>query len=90
MERETTLQKSWKKTKKQQLWNNKVTVIAIIIGALSTVNKGLILGLEDLEIRGRVETIQTTALLRSVRLPRKVLETCCHLNQGENHQQTQM
>ena len=50
-------------------------MIAIVIGALGTVNKGLIKGMEDLEIRGRVETIQTTALLRSARILRRVLES---------------
>ena len=39
----------------------KVMIIQIVIGALSTVIKGLIQGLKDLEIRGWVETIQTTA-----------------------------
>ena len=34
------------------------TVIPIVIGAISTVIKGLEKRLEDLEIRGRVETIQ--------------------------------
>ena len=34
--------------------------------------------LEDLEIRGHVETIQTT-LLRSARILRRVLETCADL-----------
>ena len=53
----------------------KVTVIPIVIGALGTVTKGLVKGLEDLEIKGRVETIQTTLLLRSARILRKVLET---------------
>ena len=38
----------------------KVTVIPI--GALGSVSKELPQGLEDLEMRGRVETIQTTAL----------------------------
>ena len=38
-------------------WNMKVTVIPIVIGALGTVTKGLLKRLEDLEIRGRVETI---------------------------------
>ena len=47
----------------------KMTVIPIVIGALST--KGLIQGLEDLKIRGQQETIQTTALLRSARILRK-------------------
>ena len=54
----------------------KVSLILIVIGALDRVTKGLIKGLEDLEIRGRVETIQTTALLRSARILRRVLETC--------------
>ena len=35
----------------------KVTIIPIVIGALGTVNKGLLKGLEDLEVGGRVETI---------------------------------
>ena len=41
----------------------KVTVIPVVIGALGTDIKGVVLRLEDLEIRGRVETIQTIALL---------------------------
>ena len=40
-----------------------------------TVTKGLVLGLEDLEITGRVETLQTTSEVRSVRILRRVLET---------------
>ena len=52
----------------------RVTVVLIVIGALGSIPKGLIQGLEDLEIRGRVETIQTAALLRSARILRKVLE----------------
>ena len=39
------------------------------------ITKGLVQGLEDLEIRDRVENIRTTALLRSVRIPRRVRET---------------
>ena len=58
----------------KKLWNMKVTIILIIIVSLGTITKGLIKGLEDLEIRGRVETIQTTALLRSARIRRTVLE----------------
>ena len=46
----------------KNLWNMKVTVIPIVIGALSTVTKDSIDGLEDLEITGWVETIQTTHL----------------------------
>ena len=35
----------------KKLWNMKVTIIPIVIGALGTVTKGLIQGLEDLEWR---------------------------------------
>ena len=35
----------------------KVTIIPIVIGAFGTVTKGLLKGLEDLEVGGRVETI---------------------------------
>ena len=36
-------------------------VIQIVVDALGTVTKGLVKGLEEMEIRGLVETIQTTA-----------------------------
>ena len=36
---------------KNKQWNMKVTVIPVVIGALGTVTKQLIKGLEDLEIR---------------------------------------
>ena len=53
----------------------KVTIVPIAISALGTITKGLLKGLEDLEVGGRVETIQTTALLRTAKIPRRVLET---------------
>ena len=53
----------------------KVTIVPIVIGALGTITKGLLKSLEDLEVGGRVETIQTTALLRTARILRQVLET---------------
>ena len=52
-----------------------VTIIPIVIGVFGTVTKRLLKGLEDLEVGGRVETIQTTALLRKARIVRRVLET---------------
>ena len=58
-----------------KLLNMKMTVIPIVIGALGAVTEGLIQGLEDLEIRGQVKTIQNTALLRSARILRRVPET---------------
>ena len=59
----------------KKLWNMKVTVISIVIGAFSTVTKGLLKGLDDLEVGERVETIQTTALLRTDKVLRRVPET---------------
>ena len=46
--------------------NMKVVVISIVIGGL----EGMVKGLEDLKIRGQVETV----LLRSARILRRVLE----------------
>ena len=81
----STLQGNWKK----QL-NMKVTMIPIVIGAFGTVSKGLLKGLEYLEVVGRVKIIQTTALLRTARILRRVLETwedltgaCCHSGSSE-------
>ena len=59
----------------KKLWNMQVTIIPIVIGAFGTETKGLLKGLEDLEDGGRVETIQTTVLLRTARILRRVLET---------------
>ena len=53
----------------------KVTIIPIVMGAFGTVTKGLLKSLDDLEVGGRVETSQTTALLRTARILRRVLET---------------
>ena len=51
-----------------------VTIIPIVIGAFGSITKGLLKGLEDLEVGRRVESIQTTALLRTTRILRRVLE----------------
>ena len=59
----------------KKLWNMKVTIIPTVIGAFGTVNKGLLKGQEELEVERRVETIQTTALLRTASMLRRVLET---------------
>ena len=52
-----------------------VTIIPIVIGAFGTLTKGLLMGLEDLEVGGGVETIKTTTLLRTARILRRVLKT---------------
>ena len=59
----------------KNLRNMKVTVIPVVIGALGTVTKGLVQGLKDLHIGVREDTILSTALLRSARILRSVLET---------------
>ena len=59
----------------KKLWNMKVTIVLIVIGALGTITKGLLKGLEDLEVGRQVETMQMTALLRTARILRRVLET---------------
>ena len=50
-------------------------MILIVIGALGTVPKGLEKRLGELKIKGRIETIQILALLRSSRILRRVLES---------------
>ena len=49
------------------------------------VTKGLIKGLKDLEMEGRMETIQTKALLRSARILRRLAITQIPV---EDHQLT--
>ena len=41
----------------KKLWNINVTVIPVVIGALGTIPKGFVIGLEYFEIRGQEETI---------------------------------
>ena len=53
----------------------KVTIVPIVIGAFGTITKGLLKGQEDLEVGGRVETIQKTALVRTFRILKRLLET---------------
>ena len=53
----------------------KVIPVPIVIGALGTITKGLLKGPKDLEVGRRVDSIQTTALQRTARILRRVLET---------------
>ena len=48
-----------------------VTITPIVIGAFGTVTKGLLKVLGDLKFGGRIETIQTTTLLRTGKNPEK-------------------
>ena len=54
---------------------NNCTIIPIVIGPFGTVTKKLVQGMEELEIRGRGKTIQTTALLELARILRRLLDT---------------
>ena len=58
-----------------KLWNMMVMVIPFVIGVLGTALECVEKRLKELEIRRQTETIQTTALLRSARIQRRVLET---------------
>ena len=59
----------------KKLSNIKVKIIPIVIGAFGTVTKRSLKGMKDLEVGERVETIQTTSLLKTARILRRVLET---------------
>ena len=58
---------------RRKLWNMRVTVVPVVIVVLRTIPKDLIRGLEELEIGGRAETIQTTTLQRSARILSRIL-----------------
>ena len=51
-----------------------VTMIPIVSRVLGMVLKGLENRLGELEIRGRIKTIQTTAMFNQIRILRRVLE----------------
>ena len=57
-------------------WNMRSAVILIVIGILERVPEGFERELGELETRGPIEIIKTTALLRSTRILRIVLLTC--------------
>ena len=59
----------------KKLWNMKVTIMPIVMSVFGTVTEGLLKGLEDLKVGGRVETILTKTLLRTGEILSKVLET---------------
>ena len=52
-----------KKTTKIKQWNMRETVISIVFSALGMFLKGLKKKLEELEIRGKLVIVKTTALL---------------------------
>ena len=54
---------------RKKMWNMKVKVILIVVGALRTFPKSLQKRLEELEISERIETNQTTALQNTEKSP---------------------
>ena len=58
----------------KKLWNMKVKIIPTLIGSFAKVCKGLLKALEDLDVGGRVEIIQTIELLRTSRMLRGDVE----------------
>ena len=67
----------------RKLWN--MRMIPVVINVLWTVPKVFEKQLEELEIRGLTETIQTTPLIKLVRILRRVLETWGDLLSLEIH-----
>ena len=70
----------------KKLWNMQVTFIPIVIGAFGTVTKGLLKGLEDLEM---ADEWRPSKLLNYWERPEyweeswRLEETCCHSNSRE-------
>ena len=49
----------------KNMWNMRMTLIPIVVGAFETVFKDLEKGLEELEIGGRIQTINTTVFVEN-------------------------
>ncbi len=60
--------------KQKRLWKMKATVIPIVLGAVGTARKGTKKRLEEVEIRRRIDTIQTIVLFKSARILENVQE----------------
>ena len=61
----------------------KVTVISIAVGVLVIFPRCLEKRQRELEIRGRIKTIKAAKLIKSARILRRVLQTCCPLKFSE-------
>ncbi len=74
----------------KKLGNMKANIVPIVIDAFGTITKGLFKGLEDLEVGGRVETIQTTALLNTEKSPGDLRRLAVTQSSVKYHQLTLM
>ena len=58
----------------KKLWDMKIVVILIVIGALGTTPKALPKRLKDIGIKSNVVELQKSVILNTARILRKVLE----------------
>ena len=66
----------------KKLWNMQVTIIPIVIGAFGTVTKGLLRGLEYLEVSGTGGDHPNDSIIENgqntEKSPGRLEETCCY------------
>ena len=78
----------------KKLWNMKVTIVPIVIGAFGTITKGLSKGLEELEVGRRVETIQNDCIAENGQItetrPEHLRRFAVTQTPVKNHQLTRM
>ena len=70
----------------KKLWNMQVTIIPIVIGAFGTVTKGLLKGLEDLELADRWRPSKQQHYWERPEYweePWRLEETCCRSDSSE-------
>ena len=60
-------------SEQKKMGSMRVTVVLIVIGALGTVPKIFFKNIAELEIRGQIETLETTAIVKSLRILRVLL-----------------
>ena len=70
----------------EKLWNMKMTVVPIVIGAFVSVTNGLSKGLEDSEIGGGVKTIIIENGLNTEKNPGDLRRLAVTQTPVENHQ----
>ena len=71
----------------RKLWNLKMSIVPIVIGALGTIPKSLEKHLKELNVEVNISQMQTTVLLNSARIVRKVWsskESCCYWSSRKN------
>ena len=56
------------------MWNMKVTVVPLVVGALGSLAKALKKRLKNIGIETKITELQKTVLIHTTRILRKVLE----------------